>query len=185
MREKSLVVKEVDDEKGVFTAYLSTYGNADRVGDVISEGAFSDSVAKKSVVPMLFNHDRNKVIGKLELTDDKNGLSVKGTLNKNDDLANNIHDLLKMGALDSMSVGMIVKDYTPVDKKNPFGAWNIDKAEVLEGSVVTVPANEMATISSIKEITEEEHIEYLKLKHEQRIAKIVEILKNAEEKLNG
>jgi HK97 family phage prohead protease len=185
MREKSLTIKSIDEETGVFNAYLSTYENTDRDGDVIKTGAFDASVQNKQTVPMLFNHDRNKVIGKLELNSDDVGLKVKGTLNLNDDVAKNVHDLLKMKALDAMSVGMLIEDYTPLDKNHPFGAWNIEKATVVEGSVVTIPANEKATISSVKKLTEDEYIEFMTLKREKRLAKVVEILKSAEEKLNA
>jgi HK97 family phage prohead protease len=134
-----------------FTGYLSTYGNADRDGDVIVEGAFDASVAERGTVPMLFNHDRNRVIGKLELSINTKGLFVKGTFNPDDPDAVKVYGLLKMGALDSMSVGMGVQDYTPIDPMRPFGGWNISKAAVYEGSVVTVPANAEALITEVKE----------------------------------
>ncbi len=56
-RIKEFVVKASADEAFTFEGYLSTFGNADRVGDVIEHGAFDDSLKKKAVVPMLFNHD--------------------------------------------------------------------------------------------------------------------------------
>ena len=152
-RQKQMTVKTVEEE-GVFEGYLSTYGNTDRDGDIVEKGAFDNYISKKNTVPMCFNHDWNKVVGKLELSSDDKGLKAKGTLNLADPQAQNIHHLMKMGALDSMSIGMIVKEYEPIDAKNPW-QWNIKEAEVWEGSIVTIPANEQATIDKVKSINKE------------------------------
>ncbi|MCM0582787.1 HK97 family phage prohead protease [Weissella diestrammenae] len=151
-----------------FKGYLSTYGNADRDGDVINKGAFDDSIKKHSIVPMLFNHDRNKVIGKLELSSDDHGLKVEGTLNLNDPEANRVKELLDMGALDSMSVGMAIKGYDPIDAERPYGGWEIKQADVYEGSVVTIPANEMAVIEEVKSLDAEDRKELAALRLEKR-----------------
>jgi len=157
VREKSYTIKALEkaDEGGAhFEGYLSTYGNTDRDSDVFVKGAFAKSIAKKSTVPLCYNHRRDAVIGKLELTDDDKGVFAKGFLNLADPQAANVYELLKMGALDSMSVGFAVKDYEPVDIKRPFGGWNIKEGEIYEGSIVTVPANEEARVTDVKEFSE-------------------------------
>ena len=155
IKNKQMLIKGVDEETGVFEGYLSTYGNADREGDVIEKGAFDMSLSKKKKVPMCFNHDWNNVIGTMELSSDDKGLKAKGTLNMSDPEVTKIHNLMKMGALDSMSIGMTVKEYEPIDAKNPYWQWNIKEAEVWEGSIVTIPANEQATIDKVKSINKE------------------------------
>lgn len=155
IKNKQMLIKGVDEETGVFEGYLSTYGNADREGDVIEKGAFDMSLSKKKKVPMCFNHDWNNVIGTMELSSDDKGLKAKGTLNMSDPEVMKIHSLMKMGALDSMSIGMMVKEYEPIDPKNPYWQWNIKEAEVWEGSIVTIPANEQATIDKVKSINKE------------------------------
>lgn len=155
IKNKQMLIKGVDEETGVFEGYLSTYGNADREGDVIEKGAFDMSLSKKKKVPMCFNHDWNNVIGTMELSSDDKGLKAKGALNMSDPEATKIHNLMKMGALDSMSIGMMVKEYEPIDAKNPYWQWNIKEAEVWEGSIVTIPANEQATIDKVKSINKE------------------------------
>jgi HK97 family phage prohead protease len=181
MREKTLVIKALGDEeaKGSFEGYLSTYGNADRDGDVILLGAFAEGVAKTPTVPLCFNHDRNNVIGRLDLSDDGKGLKVKGTLNLGDPLAANIGALIHMGALSKMSVGMLIEDYEPQDPKRPFGAWNIKKALAVEGSVVTVPANELAAIEQHKAIDEKERAELESLRAERRVEAVKRIIEEA------
>jgi len=167
-RMKEFSVKASEDESFSFEGYLSTFGNEDRVGDVIERGAFDDSLKKKTVVPMLLNHERDAIIGKMELSVDAIGLFVKGYLLESVQKAKEVYDLLKFGALDSMSIGMLVKDYEPIDKQNPYGSWIIKSAEVLEGSVVTVPANEQAIVTSVKTMDEMEKLksENLALKKE-------------------
>ena len=43
-------------------------------------------------------------------------------------------------------MGFSIKDYEPMDEKNPYGAWDIKKAELHETSVVSVPANPSAVL---------------------------------------
>lgn len=177
-KEKQYIVKELDEESGVFKGYLSTYDNVDRDGDIIRKGAFDNSLKQKSVVPLCFNHLREKVIGKLELSTDDKGLLSKGTFNLKDPLASNVYELLKMGALDSMSIGMRVKDYEPIDKGRPFGGWDIKEVDVWEGSIVTVPANEQATINQVKEQSKQQE-------KEKRVNGILKMLDDAEKILRG
>lgn len=171
LRMKGLSLKAAEDgqESGTFVGYLSTYGNTDRDGDEILKGAFDASVKNKSVVPMLYNHNRDNVIGKLELTTDDKGLRVKGYFNMNDPLAVKVHDLVNLGALDSMSVGMAIKDYEPIDVKHPFGGWVIKGADVYEGSVVTIPANAQALIDSAKSLSSNEREELERLRSEKQL----------------
>ena len=57
---------------------------------------------------------------------------------------------MKMGALDSLSIGFFISDYEPVDAKQPYGGWIFKEVEIFEISVVTVPANPQATVDNIK-----------------------------------
>lgn len=174
-RIKDLTLKSVDDESTgfSFTGYLSTFGNTDRDGDVIEAKAFDAWVKEHPVVPMLFNHDRNKVMGKLSLSVDDKGLRVVGEFNEADSEAVNVHALIKMGALDSMSVGMAIKDYEPLDPDRPFGGWLIKQADVYEGSVVTIPANGEALIDNVKSLDDGERQELEALRLEKRRAEIL------------
>ncbi|MCL2536957.1 MAG: HK97 family phage prohead protease [Coriobacteriia bacterium] len=182
MRIKNFNIKAVSEsqEGGPdFTGYLTTYGNEDRDGDVIVEGAFAESIKKKSTAPLLFNHERNSVIGKLELEDCQEGVKVKAYLNLNDDLAVKVKELIEMGALDSMSVGFGIKRYELADQENPWRNWLIHEAEIYEGSVVTIPANELAAIEKDHELNTAERAELFELRQEKRMAKTIEYLKRA------
>jgi HK97 family phage prohead protease len=176
MKMKMMTIKSVEEQEGIFEGYLSTYGNTDRVGDIIENGAFKKSLKNKKTSPMLFNHNRDKVMGKLELSSDNKGLFVKGTLNMNDPEAQNISNLLKMGALDSMSIGMSISKYEPIEPAKPLGGWLIKEAEIYEGSIVTIPCNPQATINTSKSLDDEERKELEQLRTEIKMMKLNELL---------
>jgi HK97 family phage prohead protease len=150
-RVKSFMIEKAGESASYhFQGYASTYGNVDRDMDVMEKGCFDETVSRKSTIPMLWNHWRNEVIGKIHLSLDEKGLIAEGTFNLKDPNAQHIKDLVDMDALDSMSIGFIVNDYEPIDKTRPFGGWSIKKADVVETSIVTIPANPNATITEIK-----------------------------------
>lgn len=148
-----ITVKALEEnDKFKLEGYLSTFENSDRLGDIIKSDAFNESVKKDNQVSMLFNHNTNCVIGKMYLSIDKKGLSVVGEFDPNDTESMDIYKKVKFGSLRKMSIGMQIIDYELVDKEKPWGAWIIKKAEVLEGSLVTIPANNQADILEIKNI---------------------------------
>lgn len=157
MRMKLFQIKAVEELLDYqFEGYLSTYGNVDSYGDIMVKGCFDESIKKKPTVPMLWNHNTNSVIGKLELHGDNKGVVARGFLNLKDEKAQNILDLLRMGALDSMSVGFMIIDSEPIDPNRPFGGVKFTKATIVEGSVVTVPANDQALIQNVKSFETDE-----------------------------
>lgn len=141
---------ESEDKSYHFEGYGSTYGNADRDGDIMEKGCFTKTLKNNSVIPLCLNHDINKFVGKAELMDTEKGLYVKGTLNLNDSEAAKVYDLIKMGALTSMSIGFLVNDFIPIDKNTPYGAMKFTDVDLLEVSLVTVPANAQAKITDVK-----------------------------------
>lgn len=155
-RAKAFTIKNVENEEFHFKGYASTFENVDRDGDVMKVGCFDKTVQNKPVVPMCYNHNPDNVIGKMELSIDDKGLIAKGTFNLNDPNAQRIYDLVKMGAIDSMSIGFIISEYEPIDAKSPWGAWNIKEVDLCEVSVVTVPSNPKATIDNVKSVVSNE-----------------------------
>ena len=151
LRSKNFKVKTLDEaSEHQFEGYASTYGNVDRDGDIIEKGCFTNAVKTKTSYPLCFNHDLSSVIGRIDLNEDEKGVFAKGTFNASDSVAEKYHDLVKMGAIDSMSIHFIVKDYDPIDVNRPYSGWKIKEAEIVEVSLVTVPANTQAVISGVK-----------------------------------
>lgn len=152
------LTKGADDggpnELGVFTGYASTFGNADRDGDVVLPGAFGEIDVRR--VKMLRQHKHADLIGVWKsIKSDSHGLLVTGHINLDVQLGRETYSLMKQGALDSMSVGMGVPRDQYEEKEVSEGGRkrkvkHIKKALLHEISLVTIPANPQAVITSVK-----------------------------------
>lgn len=151
-------IKRIHEENGVgvVEGFAATFGNTDRVNDIIVEGAFTDSIeeirARKGHIPMLFQHDFRKVIGKFRASEMRltpEGLFVKGEINLKTDLGKNVHELLKAEDISDFSIGFITKEsHLDEDKGLNF----LEKIDLKEISIVTFPANEMAVVTAVKTV---------------------------------
>lgn len=151
---KTLKIKSSDSDEYDFEGYLSTYGNTDRDGDIFVKGCFDDSLKVRTRFPMLYGHDYKNIdnaLGALDLSSDDKGLFVKGTFGHSDK-ANNLRELVQMGSITNMSVGCYIQEYEPVDRERPFAGSKVLKADIVEGSLVPVPANPEANISFVKSL---------------------------------
>lgn len=147
-----LEIKSVS-ETGVFSGYGSVFHNEDSYGDVVRPGAFKKSLAEWAkrgrLPPMLWQHDRREPIGVFtKMVEDEKGLFVEGRLLIDDiPQARAAYALLKEKALGGMSIGyreiLIEQDH---DEK----VTNLLELDLWEVSVVTFPANEEATVDSVK-----------------------------------
>lgn len=137
---------------GVVEGLAAAFGNIDAGGDKIIPGAFQKSLADRGdrPLPMLLHHDQRRPIGIwTDLKETPQGLSVRGRMTMQTRDAQEAHALATDGALAGLSIGYRV----------PSGGRRYDgKANVLtqidlgEVSLVTLPMNDRATISSVKSI---------------------------------
>mgnify|MGYP000978101709 CR=1 FL=1 len=137
-----------DTEFFEFSAYLATWGNIDRVDDVLVKGCFDESL--KMLTPkLLWQHRWDDVIGVFtEIKSDDNGLFVKGKLPKADTLVSGrVIPQMKVGSVRSMSVGFSVVEAT---YNNDTGVRMITKAALFEGSLVDMPVNTKAKVIDMK-----------------------------------
>lgn len=140
-------------ETGEFEGYGSTFGGEpDSYGDIIAPGAFSDTLAAHKTAgtmpKMFWQHDRDKPIGKwLDAHEDSKGLYLKGRLNMEIQQAREAYSHLKNGDIDGLSIGYNIKGYS-VDTET--GVWTLERLDLKEVSVVSIGANENATVSSVK-----------------------------------
>lgn len=138
-------------EDGEFEGYLSTFGNVDRGQDMVMPGAFRATLKAKplSSIKLLRDHDTRQVIGKwLEMAEDDRGLKVRGKLFAGTvQLATETLALMREGALDAMSIG-----YRTVKAQwdEQAGVRKLMELELWEGSIVTFPMNELATVDAVK-----------------------------------
>lgn len=140
-------------DAGEIEGYASTFGGEpDSYGDVIAPGAYADSLAwhkaRGSAPKMFWQHDSAQPIGKwTDLAEDETGLFVRGSLNMEVQRGREAHALLKAGDIDGLSIGYRIREYS-VDTET--GIWTLQKIDLLEVSVVSIPANDNAAVSSVK-----------------------------------
>ena len=98
---------KLSNNSGTFTGYASVFDGVDSYKDTILKGAFAKTLIERNRPPlMLFGHDPSKVIGKwIGLSEDSNGLIVKGEFTPNHTEAQNAYASLKHGAIDGLSIG--------------------------------------------------------------------------------
>lgn len=130
-----------------FSAYASTFGNTDHVGDVILAGAFDRTLTTRDHRPLLWQHDMREPIGiEKALKADHHGLL--GTWELIDtQRGSDAYKLLKRGAVRSMSIGYIPE---VVEFRENSDARHIKQIELLENSLVSIPANDQALVQSVK-----------------------------------
>tara|TARA_S200002703_G_scaffold154916_1_gene158438 strand:- start:12986 stop:13645 length:660 start_codon:yes stop_codon:yes gene_type:complete len=141
------------DDKGEFEGYAAIYGNVDLGNDMIEQGAFTKSIKKRGAkgVKMLFQHKTDMPIGVFdEIVEDQRGLRVKGRLAMETQLGREVYSLMKMGAIDGLSIGFKVaqKGYE-YDKDNR--RRKLKEVDVMEISAVTFPMNPKARITGVKQ----------------------------------
>ena len=152
-------------EPGTFSGYLARYGNLDDNGDVISPGAFADSIATDQsagkMPHMLLNHagipwgavtpESLMPVGVwTSMHEDTKGLAVTGKIDPmNTDTGRKIYAGMKNGSLNGLSIGYRAQDFVRGSKAGEPKRL-ITKAKLFEGSIVLMPANEMATIDNVK-----------------------------------
>jgi HK97 family phage prohead protease len=127
--------------------YASTFGGQpDSYGDIVAKGAFADSLLTRPNVRLLWQHDMAEPIGKvISLKEDEKGLLGHWSLVPTD-IGTKAHQLLTAGLVDSLSIGFLTKDA----EYNNDGTRVLKAVDLFEVSLVTVPANTNAIVTSFK-----------------------------------
>ena len=155
VRSFALQIKAAGDD-GTVEGYGSVFGVRDNCDDVIAKGAFVQSLkdhkAAGTMPAMLWQHDADKPIGVwTEMVEDEKGLRIKGQLAMETVKGKEAHALLKMGALNGLSIGFMSKEWaydrdTEVRTLTAIDLWEV--------SLVTFPANEKARVTNVKSADE-------------------------------
>lgn len=146
MEIKHLNLEWKADDQGVIEGYGSVFDVVDQGGDIVAKGAFTRSLQSGRKVKMLSQHDPDKIIGVWDdVTEDGNGLRVKGRILTAVEKGRDAYELVKAGALDGLSIG-----YRTVKSVLRNNVRVITQAELWEVSLVTFPMNELARIDAVK-----------------------------------
>lgn len=154
-RSCALSVKAVGDG-GEIEGYASVFGVLDTWADIIAAGAFSATIkahkAAGTMPAMLWQHDGDDPIGVWsEMAEDANGLRIKGRLCMETACGKEAHALLKMGAINGLSVGFVTKSY---EYDTETDVRTITEVDLWEVSLVTFPSNSKARVTSVKSSNE-------------------------------
>ena len=143
-------------EEGVIEGYASTFGNIDRHGDIIEKGAFQGGAKK---IPVFALHDPAQTIGTGVVSEDEKGLKIKINLAvnaKSENLrkrAEEYYDLARLGIVERMSIGFAPLE-TDFETRKVQGKESIvrviKKVDLMEVSLVPIPANDEARIVQVK-----------------------------------
>jgi HK97 family phage prohead protease len=124
--------------------FILSDGEPDRMGDIIDPDGWQ--ISRFSPIA-LFNHSRNDIIGKWERVRVE-AHALRGALHLAEPGTSPVVDmaraLFEQGLLDTVSVGFRAIEREPIDAKDPFGPQRFRKAELIEASLVSIPANPRA-----------------------------------------
>ncbi|SHH04009.1 prohead peptidase. Unknown type peptidase. MEROPS family U35 [Kaistia soli DSM 19436] len=136
------------DDAGMISGTAWPFGTPDRVGDMIEKGAFAGASLP---IPMLFAHDPAEPIGIWEsATETEAGLEVRGRLLVDTvERAREIRSLVQAGAVTGLSIGFMTRKAAP----RKGGGRNISDLNLVEISLVTIPAHPGARITASKDAT--------------------------------
>ena len=145
-------LKSMDDDEGVDANIFSiegnaaVFGNVDSFGDIIEKGAFANTL-QGSFPPLLWQHNRDEPIGStVALVETDHGLFFRAEMPRDDSLVNGrVMPQLRVGGVKSLSVG-----FTVVKSRRDGDSRVIEEIDLKEISIVTLPANDQALISSFK-----------------------------------
>ena len=133
--------------EGPVVSFIASTANPDRYGDVINQRGWDLGKYRKNPV-ILLNHNANSLpIGRGEVDVVDGQLIVDVEFDMEDPQAKEIARKTKAGFMNAVSVGFNPLDATPrnmLEKSHPAHGQSgqyFDKAELLEISIVTIPAN--------------------------------------------
>lgn len=156
-RQVAFKADAVNDD-GTFKGYASVFGNVDSYGEVVDAGAFTESLARIKAsgdpLPVLWQHNSREPIGGSDvLSEDSKGLLTEGFLLTDlIPLAKQAHGLMKRRVVKGLSIGYYVEKSSYNEKT---GIRNLIQLDLQEYSIVTFPANTLATVESVKAAVKE------------------------------
>lgn len=147
------IAKDNEDESIIIKGYPTT-PDIDRTNDIIESLAFSDSIDTytKASGSIFFNHDWNEPVGKILSyipPDENNSFLITAKIYP--DINEKVYKMVKYGVVKSFSVGFFIKDYVE-QKINGKNITIIKDADLIDISIVTVPANPNANFEMVKSL---------------------------------
>jgi HK97 family phage prohead protease len=157
LKDFGIKIKGLDSAGlGSFEGVLAAYNNVDLGGDLIEPGSFTRTINSAKTIPLLWQHKTDQPIGTLTLIDGPDALRVKGQLLLELPTAKDAHALLKAGVIKGLSIG-----YDTIKDSIEDGVRHLKELRLWEGSIVTFPMNELATVTGVKSLSDEDKAKHL------------------------
>ena len=151
MHFKNFQAKQTTQDKPI--KFVASTANPDRYGDVVDQKGWDLRAYNRNPV-VLFNHNPAQMpIGKGKAYVENDQLMLEVEFDQKDDMAKTIEQKVRDGYINAVSVGFqpsktIARSSLPAD--HPYhgksGSY-FQASELLEVSIVTIPANNEATLS--------------------------------------
>lgn len=153
-KQLSYDLKELDEKKGIVTAYANVYNFKDSDGDISAYGSFDKTVSENfKRIRVLKDHDPRQMVGVPLVIDPKDayGLLTTSQFNMNKDLGRDMFQDVKLmhenGLNAELSIGYKVM------KRNEKNKSIIDEYQLMEYSFLSSwGANQLSTVQDIKSI---------------------------------
>ena len=143
--------KPEDDkpDPGTFTALVAVFGNVDSDGEVTDKGAFTEALAERPTVPIMWSHGygTSDIVGystKAEETDEGLLLEWKAL---DTEIGRSVAELLEVGAITDFSYSAVVEDYS-VEKADGGEIRHLTKLDLWEAGPCLRGANPLAKLKS-------------------------------------
>jgi HK97 family phage prohead protease len=127
-----------------FAGYAAVFDRPDRGGDVVRAGAFARSLGRRGRVPLLWQHDSGRPIGRIDyLKEDRRGLRVIARLSESA-AGREAAALLRDGAVRGLSFGYRVR------AARGEAPRELTDVELVEVSLVTLPMQPKARVHAVE-----------------------------------
>lgn len=157
MKYKNLDPKDFSTgDHGEISGYFATFhhDHGDAYGDVIRKGAFKKTIEERKKTghpfPLCWSHDFSMIIGMVtDIGEDDFGAWFKAKFFPTEK-AQEIRGIVKSGVLWQFSFAYDVKEKSTVTAGDGSKVTELRELELYEISIVTIPANDRATITDVK-----------------------------------
>lgn len=147
-----------DTDELIIEGYGAVKNNVDSSNEVITDGAFTKTLKEMGDrVAFCYQHDIRQPVGKIiEIFEDSKGLRIKVRIS---DSETSIKTKIREGILNEMSIGYVVMD-AKAGQVSGKDVYLLTEIKLYEISLVTIAANKLALIDSVKGDGESNH-EYI------------------------
>jgi HK97 family phage prohead protease len=150
MEFKTIKAADVSVSERKITGYAASFGNVDKVQDIIKAGAFKKTLRERGkAVKLFYNHQFP--IGKPEvMREEEKGLYTESKVSATA-RGDEVLQLVKDGVITDMSIGYEVIDF---GQDNKTGIRTLKEIRLYEFGPVDFGANEQAVITGVKSLAD-------------------------------